>query len=355
MPLKDPIKRKEYQDKYRAKNKDQQREYDAKRYQNNKETKQESDAKRYEERKQHAMKSIINGSIIDRRKWDIWCNVIKRGATKNKHPYSDDFTNEIMFDMMVRGCFYCGDIATTIDRIDSKIEHTLDNCVGCCHGCNMSKGAADLSTFVRKAYYRAREKYFDDDIDIWFVNKTKPYICHYKRDAKKKGVSFELCETEWNELIANDCAYCNRSPTTWFGVDRVIPSLGYIVGNVTSCCYDCNLDKLEGDVESMMKRNERIARRVDSGVLVINKSDKVVLHHGTQPSTNKVCVYGNVYDNMSSASSELKMYNSYVSKCITRKKYVDDIFEISEDFYEFATNNKLKNITKKMYILFDRM
>ena len=38
-----------------------------------------------------------------------------------------------------------------------------------------------------------------------------------------------------------------------------------------------------------------------------------------------------------------------------RKKYVDDIFEISEDFYEFAIINKLENITKKMYMLFERM
>ena len=105
----------------------------------------------------------------------------------------------------------------------------------------------------------------------------------------------------------------------------------------------------------MMNRNERIASRVDSGDLVINKSEKVVLHHGIQPSPKKVCVYGSVYDNMSLASSDLKMYNSYVSKCITRKKYIDDIFEISGDFYDFAITNNLENITKKMYILFDRM
>jgi hypothetical protein len=47
-----------------------------------------------------------------------------------------------------------------------------------------------------------------------------------------------------------------------------------------SCCWDCNLDKLEDDVESMMKRNERIAVRVDAGELVIKEYEKVILRTG---------------------------------------------------------------------------
>jgi hypothetical protein len=36
-------------------------------------------------------------------------------------------------------------------------------------------------------------------------------------------------------------------------------------------------------------------------------------------------------------------------------RYFDDIFEISKEFYDFAVETKLENITKKMYILFNRM
>ena len=292
MPHKDPAEAKKYQQDYYQKNKERKIAEARERYQNNKETKQESVAKRYKERKQHGMNSIINRSIIDRRKWDMWCNEIKRCAAKrnNSHPYSDDFTNDIMFEMMIKGCFYCGDIATTIDRIDSKLGHTIDNCVGCCLGCNISKGASDPNTFVKKAYYRARGEYYDDDTDIWYVHKQKPRMDQYKR----KGVPFELTKDEWEKLVVGDCAYCHRSPIAWFGVDRIVPSRGYVSNNVASCCLDCNTDKLEDDVDIMHKRNERIARRMDDGELVIGDHEKVILHKGkdlrSQPSANAIAV-----------------------------------------------------------------
>lgn len=283
--------RKEYREKNKKRDKEKKKEY----YEKNKEqvlkqrkeyrekNKEQITEKKKEYRidiNQHVYDSIIIGEINERRKWDLWCNSIKCGATKNKHPYSDDFTNDIMFEMMVQGCFYCGELATTIDRIDSKLGHTIENCVGCCHGCNISKGVTDPSTFIRKAYYRVRGKYYDDDIDIWFVHKNKPTMCDYKRGAKNKGVSFELTKSDFETLVNGDCEYCHRSPTTWFGIDRVVPSEGYVLGNVVSCCWDCNNDKSTDEVYTMISRNERIAVRMIAGELVIKECEKVVLRTG---------------------------------------------------------------------------
>ena len=291
MPYKDPAKQKAYYEEYYKKNKEYQKEQQKEYYEQNrekyeqtrkvsKEQKKEYDIKRYEDRKQNAIDSITSGEIIDIKNWNMWCNEIKRTAKRNKHSYSNDFTNDVMFDMMKQECFYCGDTATTIDRLDSKLGHILDNCVGCCLGCNKSKGAADLSTFVRKAYYRARDNYYDTDIDIWYVHKHKPPITDYKRRAKKKGVPFELTKDEWEKLVVGKCAYCHRSPTTWFGVDRIVPSRGYVSDNVESCCFDCNNDKSEDDVMTMIARNERIAKRIDAGKLLIIECEKVILHKG---------------------------------------------------------------------------
>ena len=271
--VKQKEKRKEYYEKNKEKLKEKQEEYDAK----NKEKKKEYDAKRREDLKQHAYDSITFGEIIDTHKWDLWCNNMKC-FSKKYHPYSENFTNNVIFEMMLQGCFYCGDIAITIDRIDSTLEHTIGNCVGCCHGCNMSKGAADPYTFIRKAYYRVCGEYINDDNDIWFVNTAKPKMCEYKYKANKKGILFDLTKEHFDELIKGNCAYCRRSPTTWFGVDREVPSKGYVIENVVSCCFDCNVDKLEDDVENMMVRNKRIVDRVISGELVIPKCDKVILH-----------------------------------------------------------------------------
>jgi len=261
-------------------NKEKYKERNAK----NKKRTKETNEKRNKDRKQHVIDSISVGEVIDQNKWDMWCDKIRNGAAK--HPYSDDFTNDIIFKMMLQKCFYCGNIATGIDRIDSKLNHTPNNCVACCQECNKSKGTADPSTFIKKAYYRIHKEYIDDDIDIWFINKQKPRLDMYKRSATKKKVTFDLSKEDFDVLIKGNCTYCGRSPITWFGIDRVVPLLGYIPDNTVSCCFDCNVDKFEDDVEITRVRNKRIVDRVISGELVIKKCEKVLLHKNHQN-----CIY----------------------------------------------------------------
>lgn len=280
----DPTKRKEQNRKHYEKNRDKiKKQYKEYRENNQAEVKEYQDKYR-DAKTQNALNSIISKCIIDIQKWNRWCNEIKRHAKDNKHPYSVDLTNDIMFEMMIKGCHYCGDIATTIDRLDSTLDHTIDNCVGCCEPCNTSKGTADPSTFIRKSYYRTRGEYVDEVTDVWFENKTKPRMWGYKRQATKQEVPFEMSKEKWNAMIIDNCEYCHRSPTTWFGIDRVVPSLGYVDGNVVTCCFDCNLDKHEHDVQTMMTRNERIATRVDNGNLNVEDHPRVILHQGTHIS-----------------------------------------------------------------------
>lgn len=291
----------------------------------------EYNAKYLKDLKQNSLDSITSCKIIDQYKWNVWCNIIKSCAKQNKHPYSDDFTNDNIFKMLIKGCFYCGQLSTGVDRADSTIDHTLDNCVASCWECNNSKGAADSDTFVRKSYYRARGYYLDDNDDIWFVNKTKPRLDTYKKRADKKEVSFELSKEDFDILIKGDCDYCKRSPTTWFGIDRVAPSSGYVVGNVVPCCWDCNIDKHEGDAETMIKRNKRIADRVDSGEFVFDNHEQVILHQGAHPSSRKVCAYGIVYASKMEASRALGKSNSYVKNCILYDRHSADMFEIKNE------------------------
>jgi hypothetical protein len=291
MPYKDPAKRKEYLEK----NKEKHGEYQDKYYEKNQEQIKEKKKEYYDDKKQHAYDSITSERIIDQQKWDLWCNNIKRWADKKKHPYSDEFTNDVIFDLMTRGCYYCGDVATTIDRLNSDLNHTIENCVASCLGCNVSKGTADPSTFIRKSYYRAHGKYVDDVTDVWHENKVKPRICDYKQRATKQGVSFDLSKEKWNSMIADDCYYCHRSPTTWFGVDRVVPSLGYVSDNVVTCCYDCNLDKHKYDVKMTMARNERIAKRVNAGDLAADNQHRTILHQGNRKSSKCMCIHDDKY------------------------------------------------------------
>ena len=354
MPYKDPVKAREKARERYEKNKEKKRKY----YVQNKVQIREKQKEYCDDKLQNAYDSITSGHIVDQQKWDMWCEQIKRGG--EKYPYSDEFTNDVMFVMMTCGCHYCGDVATTIDRLDSSLDHTPGNCVGCCYPCNISKSTADPSTFIRKTYFKARMKYIDDMKDVWFENKNKPNMAGYKNRSKKQGIPFELTKEIWDSLIVGDCVYCRRSSTTWFGIDRIVPERGYVDDNVVTCCYDCNLDKHKHDVETTMMRNERIAKRVDDGVLVIIDCPRVIIHRDMKKSSKKVCVYGKVYKSQNDASRIVKNVNDTtknldVRDCIRYGRYPYDIFNITDEFYDFVIKNNIENITKKMYILFGRM
>jgi hypothetical protein len=89
--------------------------------------------------------------------------------------------------------------------------------------------------------------------------------------------------------------------------------------------------------------------------IVLAGVKKNLRNKGTQKSSKKICVYGRIYSSMANASR----YNNLKDHCI--KNFLrlgnppDDIFIISDEFYDFAIENKFENITKKMYLLFNRM
>jgi hypothetical protein len=303
-----------------------------------------------------ALSMIIEQVITDPKIWHIYCNIKRSDANnRKKYPYSAEFTDDIFFEKMTDGCWYCGDYATSIDRLNSTLDHTPDNCVGCCEPCNFSKGNGDPNSFIRKAYFRTYKEYFDDDEEIWSDNTHKPRMCMAKKKSQKQGRDFTLTQDVWDALIIGKCVYCSRyrPDTKWFGVDRVIPDNGYTLDNVVSCCHDCNNDKSKWSVEIMMERNERIANRLKNGDITPLGYEKTLRNNGD--NKKKICVYGKVYSSYEVASQSLGKYDSYVSTCLHRNKNIDNIFEITSEFYEFAIKNKLENITRKMYNLFNRM
>jgi len=268
----------------RERDKDKIKERQAKWYQENIEQERERRARTYEENAEEikaknktychaivncAMAMLMARVITDDKLWHTYCQKKRARNATTRYPFSVDFTDDLFFEKMKDGCFYCGDLATTIDRLDSSLGHTPDNCVGCCWPCNFSKGNGDPNSFVRKAYFRARGRYFDDIEAIWSDNIKTPFISDAKSKSKRQKRPFALTQDEWDVLTIGNCAYCHRSrpENKWFGVDRVIPTDGYTPDNTVSCCHDCNNDKGELFVEDMKKRNDKIAKRLESGML----------------------------------------------------------------------------------------
>lgn len=282
MPYKDPVKAKAYKKLWNEKHREEQRLYNADYLEQNKEKNDAARAtyrdKNREElnekektRKYNIMTlglEMISTQVInDKKTWSDFCN--RKRKSSKKYPYSEDFTDDIFFDKMKDGCIYCGDPATTIDRLDSSLDHIPQNCVGCCQPCNSSKNNSDLDTFMRKAFYRTFGEYFDEETDIWSDNIRKPRYDKAKKNSQRQNREFALTHEDWDVLSTKNCEYCRRSRPCgkWFGVDRVIPDGGYTLNNTVSCCPDCNYDKWVFSVEEMKKRNEQIANRLRNGVI----------------------------------------------------------------------------------------
>ena len=161
-----------------------------------------------------------------------------------------------------------------------------------------------------------------------------------------------MSKNDFEDLIEGICEYCHRKPIKWFGIDRIIPSKGYVIGNVASCCFDCNVDKFKGDVDSMSRRNERIARRIDNGDFVIEDCVKVILNKGINKTSKKVCAFGNVYAGKREASRMLEKGSNYITECINKRIHADEIFDISNEFYAEYKDADMY-ITKQMYVGFE--
>jgi hypothetical protein len=92
----------------------------------------------------------------------------------------------------------------------------------------------------------------------------------YKRGAKKRNLSYELTDEEFDELIVGDCHYCgDETPATamgqgktsgdfkYTGIDRLDNTKGYVRYNCVSCCWRCNNMKgksSEGEFISQIKK-----------------------------------------------------------------------------------------------------
>ena len=78
----------------------------------------------------------------------------------------------------------------------------------------------------------------------------------------------------------------------------------------------------------------------------------MILHKGTNKTSKKVCAFGNMYVSRREASRTLGKGGNYVCECINKRIHPDDIFDISEEFYDEYKDVDMY-ITKTMYIGFE--
>jgi hypothetical protein len=87
-----------------------------------------------------------------------------------------------------------------------------------------------------------------------------------KKSAKRRGIEFNLTETDFYELISDECFYCDGflgtiKGSAGHGLDRVNNDLGYHYDNLVPCCSLCN--KLKNNflsLEETLKAVEAIIK-----------------------------------------------------------------------------------------------
>lgn len=86
-------------------------------------------------------------------------------------------------------------------------------------------------------------------------------IKDYKRNAKKRGLAWELSDSIAKSIVTQNCFYCGEQPKNkstagnkstpflYNGIDRINSNIGYVMYNCLPCCFDCNRAKSDKSID----------------------------------------------------------------------------------------------------------
>jgi hypothetical protein len=132
-------------------------------------------------------------------------------------------------------------------RKDTNVYRTV------CKGCHAEKRRKQYIVdseivLARNKIYRETNK---DKINEHRKRTKYVYKKRYtslKSQAKNRGLEVGLNFEEYEKIAKNPCHYCNdefgEATRAGGGLDRLDNSIGYMKGNVVSCCRICNSLKL---------------------------------------------------------------------------------------------------------------
>lgn len=82
--------------------------------------------------------------------------------------------------------------------------------------------------------------------------KPETYFTRILNEARYKGRRFEISLETALQMINDPCFYCAQAFDT-LGIDAVDHRLGFIQGNIQSCCTDCNKMKADYHVKDFVR------------------------------------------------------------------------------------------------------
>lgn len=175
--------------------------------------------------------------------------------------------DDAVFEQLTNdNCYYCGikeeNRLNGIDRKDSNIGYTLDNCVSCCTMCNFMKGSYDIDYFYKKiehilTYNGNIQGNYCYDL-MCDISGTSYY--HYKHRANKKRIAFDITNEMYNKMIQSPCYICGKEGNRLHnnGIDRINNQEGYTITNIQPCCSECNYMKRDYNMNDWIDKMRKI-------------------------------------------------------------------------------------------------
>ncbi len=162
----------------------------------------------------------------------------------------------------------------------------------------------------------------------------------YKRSAKIRDHSFNISFDQFLVMIDQECFYCGKSPSQTFkgnredflynGIDRLESNRGYEIGNIVTCCKECNYLKWTKSINDFliwlkMCYNHLNLEFTDSLLTIQINSNEVDIQNNEKYNLRKddPCYY-----------SKNTFYNVYKNVCGKKRGL---IFELSfEEFFSIS-------------------
>jgi hypothetical protein len=144
-------------------------------------------------------------------------------------------------------------------------------------GSNLIRGTKSCGCITKEVPTWTTELYGSGATKPNGVSAFNDLYSSYKYRAKKKNMEFRLSKEKFRELTSKNCFYCGDDPQklhgrndlnggyVFNGIDRIDNKLGYIDGNVITCCSICNKMKLDTDYNIFLFRVKKIYLKLMHG------------------------------------------------------------------------------------------
>lgn len=157
-----------------------------------------------------------------------------------------------------------------------KNRQTIYKCRCDCGGDKLARGGALSSGHTRSCGCFRRESLREvgkkNTIGLGRAS-FNTLLRMYKKNAKIRGYSWSISDSDFENLTKGVCHYCGSIPRTetrfcktfngtyvYNGIDRLDSGLGYSTMNVVSCCKTCNYMKRKMTHDGFIEHARKIAR-----------------------------------------------------------------------------------------------